>query len=136
MTTTPELMAQKAWEIMQNAYSPYSKYKVGACVEAEDGTLFTGCNVENASYSLTKCAEANAITTMVAAGKKRIKSIAVMGSGKELCTPCGACRQIIREFANQNIPIYLCDSQTKKVAKTTTLAELLPLSFGPDHLDK
>lgn len=134
MADTPKLMAQKAWEAMQHAYSPYSKYKVGACVEAEDGELFTGCNVENASYSLTKCAEANAITTMIAAGKKHIKSLAVIGSGKELCTPCGACRQIIREFATPNTPIYLCDSQTKQVVQTTTLEQLLPQSFGPDHL--
>ncbi len=132
--TNPDSMAQKAWEAMQHAYAPYSKYKVGACVEAEDGTLFTGCNVENASYGLTCCAERAAIFSLIAAGKKTIKSIAIIGSGDELCTPCGACRQVIREFATPEAPIYLCDPKTQKVVETTNLKILLPKSFGPEFL--
>lgn len=131
---TAELMAQKACEVMQNAYSPYSKYKVGACVQAEDGSLFVGCNVENASYGLTICAERSAIFSLIAAGKKRINAIALVGSGDELCTPCGACRQVIREFATPNTPIYLCDARTQKIVETTDIATLLPKSFGPEHL--
>lgn len=136
MSKIAEIMAQKAYEVMQNAYAPYSKYHVGACVQAEDGTLFTGCNVENASYGLTICAERAAIFAMISAGKKRIKAIALVGSGAELGSPCGACRQVIREFAAPDAPIYLCDSRTKKVAETTNISKLLPQSFGPDHLDK
>jgi cytidine deaminase len=126
------LMIQKANEVMQHAYSPYSKYKVGACVEAEDGTLYCGCNIENASYGITVCAEVAAISSMISAGHKRIKSMVVMGSGNELCTPCGRCRQFIREFAAPDAQIYLSDK--KKVVKTTNIAELLPDSFGPGHI--
>jgi cytidine deaminase len=136
MPNTPDVMAKKACEVMQHAYAPYSKYHVGACVLAEDDTMFTGCNVENASYGLTICAERAAIFALISAGKKQIKAIAIVGSGAELGTPCGACRQVIREFAAPDAPIYLCDSRTKKVVETTNIDKLLPLSFGPDHLDK
>jgi len=129
------LMAKKAREIMHNAYAPYSHYQVGACVAAEDDSLFVGCNIENASFRLTSCAEAAAISAMVVAGKKRIKSIVIMGSGTELCAPCGACRQTIREFATPNTKIYLCDSATCEVCKVFTIEQLLPNSFGPQHLE-
>ncbi len=135
MSNTKELMAKKACEAMRQAYAPYSKYHVGACVQAEDGTLFTGCNVENASYGLTNCAERTAIFSMAAAGKRRITALAVVGSGDDLCTPCGACRQVIREFAAPDTPIYLC-SKDGKVVETTTLETLLPKSFGPEFLTK
>lgn len=131
-----ELMAQRACEVMQHAYAPYSKYHVGACVLAEDGTMFIGSNVENISYGLTICAERSAIASLISAGKKSIRAIAIVGSGNELCTPCGACRQIIREFAAEDTPIYLCNPQTKKVVETTNLKTLLPKSFGPEHLAK
>jgi cytidine deaminase len=134
MPNIAELMAQKACEVMQHAYAPYSKYHVGACVQAEDDTLFTGCNVENASYGLTNCAERSAIFSLISAGKKRIKAIAIVGSGPDLCTPCGACRQVIREFAAPDAPIYLCDARTKKVVETTNIKKLLPSSFGPEFL--
>lgn len=135
MSNTANVMAQKACDAMQYAYAPYSKYLVGACVMAEDGAMFTGCNVENASYGLTICAERVAIFSMISAGKKRIKAIAIVGVGEALGTPCGACRQVIREFAAPDAPIYLCDSRTRKVVETTNIDNLLPLSFGPDHLD-
>jgi len=128
------LMIEKAYAAMQNAYSPYSKFKVGTCVEAEDGSLYTGCNVENASYGLTICSEVNAISNLIGAGRKRIKSLLVMGSGKGLCTPCGACRQIIGEFASSNTPIYLADSHQKKIIKTKKFKELLPMAFTPHHI--
>lgn len=136
MSSNVELMAKKACEVMQHAYAPYSKYKVGACVEAEDGTLFVGCNVENAAYGLTNCAERSAIFSLISAGKKKIVALAVVGSGDELCTPCGACRQVIREFADPDAPIYLCDPRTQRVVETTNIATLLPKSFGPEFLEK
>jgi cytidine deaminase, homotetrameric len=134
MTNTPEVLAQKACLARQNAYAPYSKYLVGACVQAEDGSLFTGCNMENAAYGLTICAEISAISALIAAGKKKITALAVVGSGDTLCTPCGSCRQVIREFAVQDAPIYLCDARTQKVVATTNIATLLPKSFGPENL--
>ena len=134
MNSKANLMAQKAWEAMQNAYAPYSKFHVGACVEAEDGELFSGCNIENASYGLTICAERIAMGSLISSGKKRIKSLAVVGSSNELCTPCGACRQFMREFMSPDAPIYLCDSKTKKVVEITNIDKLLPKSFGPNHI--
>jgi len=136
MLNNGELLVQKACEVMQHAYAPYSKYLVGACVQAEDGSMFVGCNVENASYGLTNCAERSAIFSLISAGKKRIKAIAIVGFGAELCTPCGACRQVIREFIAPDAPIYLGNVNTKKVIEVTSIAKLLPLSFGPNHLEK
>lgn len=117
---------------MENAYAPYSKFHVGAAILAADGKIHSGCNVENAAYPVGNCAEASAISTMVLAGQTKILAIAVAGAGDELCTPCGGCRQRIREFAEPETPILICDS--KGLRHTTTLAELLPLSFGPDNL--
>ena len=135
MAEISEILAQKACEVMQNAYAPYSKFHVGAAVLAEDGTIFTGCNVENASYGLTNCAERSAIFSLISNGKKKISAIAVVGpAGDEPCTPCGACRQVIREFAAPDTPIYLCDPDSKKVVETTNTDKLLPKSFGPNHL--
>jgi len=125
-------MLREALLVREKAYVPYSKFKVGACVCAEDGELFTGCNVENASFRLTNCAETSAICNMIAAGKKRILAILIVGPNITMITPCGACRQVIREFAALDAPIYLCDDTN--VLLKTTVAELLPLSFGPEHL--
>ena len=128
-----DTMIELARETMNRAYAPYSKYYVGACVEAEDGTLFSGCNVENASYGLTVCAEVNAIGSLIAAGKKRIKSLLVISSGATISAPCGRCRQVIREFAAPNTPVYLCLKD--KLGATMTVGEMLPQSFGPEHLE-
>jgi len=136
MSKSAEVMAKKACEAMQHAYAPYSKYKVGACVSAEDGSLFTGCNVENASYGLTVCAERAAIFALISAGKKKVTALALVVSGDDLGTPCGACRQVIREFAAPDAPIYLCDSRTQKIVEITNIETLLPKSFGPEHLEK
>jgi len=136
MSHNADLMAKKACEVMQNAYAPYSKFKVGACVAAEDGTLFTGCNIENAAYGPTICAERSAICSLISAGKKRIVALAVVSSGDDVVTPCGTCRQVIREFASPDAPIYLCDHRTQKVVETTNIKTLLPRSFGPEFLVK
>ncbi len=122
-------LAKKA---MNKAYAPYSNFKVGALVISENGNIYSGCNVENAAYPIGNCAEASAISAMIMDQQIKIKAIIVMGKGDELVTPCGACRQRIREFAEENCPIYICSADELKL--TTTLKELLPYSFGPENL--
>ena len=115
-----------------NAYAPYSRFKVGAALRASSGAIFSGCNVENAAYPQGSCAEAGAITAMALAGERRIAEILVVGDGDALCTPCGGCRQRIREFADPSIAIHVAGAEG--VRRTFTLAKLLPESFGPEHL--
>ena len=132
-TQLQQLLITTAIKAMDNAYAPYSKFHVGAAILAEDGNVYSGSNVENAAYPVGSCAEAGAISTMINAGQTRIKAIAVAGTGDELCTPCGACRQRIHEFAQSNTDILICD--VSGLRHTTTLGELLPLSFGSDNLE-
>ena len=115
-----------------NAYAPYSRFKVGAALRTSSGAIFAGCNVENAAYPQGSCAEAGAIAAMALAGERCIAEILVIGDGEALCTPCGGCRQRIREFAEPATEIHLCGLDG--VRRTVTIAELLPLSFGPDNL--
>jgi cytidine deaminase len=116
------------------AYAPYSKFLVGAVVKGVNGKLYGGCNVENAAYPVGNCAEASAIAAMVGDGETRIVEALVMGPEGQICTPCGACRQRLREFAGPDLKIHLADSSGVK--KTITLGELLPMSFGPENLGK
>ena len=116
----------------RQAYSPYSGFKVGAAVRASDGSIYSGCNVENAAYQGT-CAESGAIAAMIAAGRKRILEVVVSGAGRIPCTPCGGCRQRIREFAGPRTRIRTVDGRGRPTGEWT-LAELLPASFGPGHL--
>jgi len=120
--------------VRTRAYAPYSNYLVGAAIRGIGGALHVGANVENAAYPQGTCAEAAAIAAMIAAGETGIAEVAVIGTGAELCTPCGGCRQRLREFAAQDTKIHLCDETG--IRRTVTLAELLPLSFGPDHLGR
>jgi cytidine deaminase len=115
-----------------NAYAPYSKFPVGAAIRAEDGRIYAGANVENAAFPQGQCAEATAIGAMVSAGARRIVEMLVVAEGAVLCTPCGGCRQRIREFAARDVPIHLCAADGAR--HTVTIGELLPLAFGPDHL--
>jgi cytidine deaminase len=115
-----------------NAYAPYSRFKVGAALRTPSGAIFSGCNVENAAYPQGSCAEAGAIAAMALAGERRIAEILVIGDGKALCTPCGGCRQRIREFADPSTAIHIAGPEG--VRRTFTLAKLLPESFGPEHL--
>jgi cytidine deaminase len=115
-----------------NAYARYSRFHVGAALRTASGAVFSGCNVENAAYPQGSCAEAGAIAAMAAAGERRIKEILVIGEGDALCTPCGGCRQRIREFADSATPIHIAGPEG--VRRTFTLGELLPEAFGPDHL--
>jgi cytidine deaminase len=125
-------MVDAAIRIRRKAYSPYSGFRVGAAIRTQDGGIYAGCNVENAAYQGT-CAESGAIAAMIAAGKKRIVEVVVSGAGKIPCTPCGGCRQRIREFARLDVPIRVVNERGKKMG-TWTLGELLPASFGPNNL--
>jgi cytidine deaminase len=118
--------------VRERAHAPYSRFRVGAALRDENGAIHAGCNVENAAYPVGTCAEAGAIAAMVAAGGRRITEILVCGEGAGLVTPCGACRQRIREFAAPDTPIHA--ATPGGIAKTFTLAELLPESFGPETL--
>ena len=123
----------KAAEIMEAAYVPYSKFKVGAAILDENDNYHVGCNVENAAYPIGNCAEASAISSMIMSKGTKIIAIAVTGYGDMLCTPCGGCRQRIREFASLNTPIII--GNEKKIQKIFTLKDLLPYSFGPENLN-
>lgn len=115
----------------ENSYSPYSRFRVGAVVVAADGSEYSGCNVENAAYNHTICAEANAITTAAAAGVRQIDTIAVTCLDGTGCTPCGNCRQMMREFNVRRVIV------TDKAGAPIEyeLADLLPHSFGPEDLE-
>lgn len=123
-----------AQRMMLRAHAPYSKFHVGAALRAEDGSIHGGCNVENAAYPQGLCAEAGAIAALVASGHKRILECVVIGPGPEVITPCGGCRQKLREFAADDVPIHLCGPDG--LHRTVTLGQLLPMSFGPHHIAK
>ncbi len=116
----------------ENAYVPYSKFPVGAALLAEDGTVFHGCNVENASYGLTNCAERTAIFKAVSQGVKKFKAIAIVADTEGPCAPCGACRQVIAEFCKGDMPVYL--TNLKGDVLETTVEKLLPGAFTPEDL--
>ena len=126
-----ELVAA-AISAMSHAYAPYSSFYVGAAIRDENGQIHSGANVENAAYPQGACAEAGAISAMIMAGGRKIDAIAVAGKGDVLCTPCGGCRQRIREFAEAATPIIIADETGERAR--FTLAEILPDSFGPDNL--
>jgi cytidine deaminase len=129
MTVDEHQLIEAAKEVRPNAHAPYSGYLVGAALIDDTGTLHTGCNVENAAFPEGTCAEANAIGSMVAAGGKRIVAIAAVG-GKddiEACTPCGGCRQSIREFSDENTRVILIGDG--KQVESYTIDELLPAAF-------
>jgi cytidine deaminase len=118
-------LLQLAQRMMLRAHAPYSKFHVGAAVRAEDGSIHGGCNVENVAFPQGTCAEAGAIAAMVAL---------VTGPGPDIITPCGGCRQKLREFATDDLPVHLCGPDG--LHRTVTLGQLLPMSFGPHHLEK
>ncbi len=133
MTKVLEEMLALARQVQKKAYAPYSNFQVAAVVRASSGQLYAGCNVENAAYPEGWCSETSAIAAMVAAGEQEIAEVVVLGGdGKVLCTPCGGCRQRIREFAVAETAIHVCGPEG--LMRTFTLAELLPDSFGPKNL--
>ncbi len=133
-----ETLANAARQAMLQAYAPYSDFCVGAALLCADGSVYTGCNIENAGYSATNCAERTAFFKAVSDGKREFTAIAVCG-GKggqltdEPVSPCGVCRQVMREFCNDDFRVYLVKDTA---IETMTLAELLPVSFGPKNLGK
>jgi len=128
-----QLLATRAAEASAAAYCPYSNFRVGTAVLAEDGRIFTGCNVENASYGLTVCAERNAVFAAVAAGVRRIVAVAVAANSpgrlRGTITPCGACRQVLVEFCDADAPV-ICAGLDGGIKLETTVGELLPMGFG------
>ena len=135
---TPEKLMELAIEAMQHSYSPYSGYKVGAALLCADGTVYQGCNIENAAFGPTVCAERTAIFKAIYDGRRDLKAIAICGGkdgvlADEPFPPCGICRQVMREFCRDDFRIHMV---TADKLKDFTLSEILPMSFGPDHIDK
>lgn len=124
-----ESLIRAACEMREVAYAPYSDYSVGAALLADDGRIYTGTNVENASYGLSMCAERIAVYKMISEGVRRILAIAICTDNGG--SPCGACRQVLSEFAG-DIPVWLSDKRGN--VRQTTLYALLPDHFGPEHL--
>jgi len=127
----PALLAA-ARTVRENAHAPYSRFAVGAAVLDERGRIHAGCNVENAAYPQGWCAETSAIAAMVAAGGRRVMAVAVCAVADAPVTPCGGCRQKLREFAADDCPVWAANASGLRARYT--LGELLPHGFGPDHL--
>ena len=125
-------MAARAKRASEQAYCPYSKFRVGAVVLTDDGQMFDGCNVENASYGLTICAERNAVFQMAARSRQKIVAIVIYTPTPRPSAPCGACRQVINEFGPDTLVMSVCDGPDVLRKKLT---ELLPDAFGPSNLD-
>jgi cytidine deaminase len=123
---TKELL-QAARRAQRRAYAPYSRFRVGAAVLGGDGRIYAGCNVENASFGLTCCAERNAVFAMVAAGEKRVREVLVIGSSAGFLPPCGACRQVLAEFAAPAARVHMCNRRGEW--RTASVGELLPYIF-------
>ncbi len=132
-----QILCLKAVQAKENSYCPYSQFPVGCALLTEDNKIYTGVNVENASYGGAICAERTAIVKAVSEGHKKIKALAVSTNSNKCSSPCGICRQVIREFSESDLklPIIMLDKNGKKYIEMT-IDELLPLSFGPDDLEK
>ncbi|MDP3261898.1 MAG: cytidine deaminase [Tabrizicola sp.] len=120
--------------VRENAYAPYSRFKVGAALRAASGTIYAGCNVENVAYPEGTCAEAGAIAAMVAAGETRIIEALVIADSPDPVPPCGGCRQKLAEFAGQEVTVTLCTTDGQ--ARTLTVGDLLPGVFTAAHMDR
>ena len=125
-------LVDAARAVMARAYAPYSRFRVGAALRAEDGSIHVGANVENAAYPQGQCAEASAIGALVASGRRHITEVAVISDGEAPCVPCGGCRQRLREFMVPGAEIHMVGGGGQKW--TSTLDDLLPRSFGPEYL--
>ncbi|NMM65168.1 cytidine deaminase [Clostridium sp. P21] len=130
-----KMLISKALQGRENAYTPYSNFKVGAAVLTEDGKIYTGCNIENASYGATNCAERTAIFKAVSEGHRTIKAIAIVGIEDDYTYPCGICRQVIAEFGSEDVKIILGKrNESDYIVKT--LEEILPGAFTKKDLDR
>jgi cytidine deaminase len=133
--TTMQRLVAAARAVRERAYAPYSRFLVGAAVLDEQGRVFAGCNVENAAYPQGWCAETSALAQMVGAGGRQVQALVVVaqaGMADEPVTPCGGCRQKLREFAAADCPVWAADLHGLRAR--FTLSQLLPASFGPGHL--
>ena len=129
---TDQALVDLAFTMLERSYVPYSKFPVGAALLCADGAVFTGCNVENAAYGSTICAERTALVKAVSEGRREFSAIAVVGRGEDYCWPCGACRQMLYEFApGLTVLVARGDGDFVKLP----LAELLPHGFGPASLN-
>jgi cytidine deaminase len=126
-------LVEMAYEAMENAYVPYSNFNVGAALLTKSGKVYTGCNVECASYGATNCAERTAIFKAVSEGEKEFAAIAIVSRTKDITYPCGICRQVISEFADGDLDIILAKDMEYKVFK---LSEMMPFAFDKSELDK
>jgi cytidine deaminase len=133
MSNEPKDLIKAAKDARENAFAPYSNFKVGAALETANGKVFTGCNIENASYGLTVCAERVAIWKAISEGEKDFTQIIVVADTDELTPPCGACRQIIWEFCG-DVPVTL--TNLKDTSETVQMSELLPRAFGREFLEE
>ncbi len=127
-----EKMLDLAYEATNRAYTPYSHFQVGACLKGKDGTYYLGCNIESASYTPTNCAERTAVFKAVSEGERDFEAIVIVCSGKNPAAPCGVCRQVLREFCADDMPVVFADGKRNYIE--STLGELLPHSFGPEDL--
>ncbi|MDA7699478.1 cytidine deaminase [Opitutales bacterium] len=118
--------------VRENAYAPYSHFKVGAALRSSSGEIYVGCNVENAAYPQGLCAEAGAISAMIAAGENKISEICIVADSTQPIAPCGGCRQKIAEFSNPETIVILADLKGERTQRT--IGDLLPDSFGSEHL--
>lgn len=132
MTISTEKLIEMALAARENAYTPYSRFKVGAALLTKDGKVFTGCNVENASYGLACCAERTAIFKAVSEGHKEFDAIAVVADVPGYCSPCGACRQVLSEFGGK-VEVHM--GNLKGDYRTAKVEELLPGFFSPEDLN-
>lgn len=137
--TEHKQLAKQALKMRAKAYAPYSGFQVGAALLSGDGQVYTGCNIENAAYTPCNCAERTAFFKAVSEGVFDFKAIAIAGGAKdaevlEYCAPCGVCRQVMMEFCEPELEIILARSETEY--QVHTLAELLPMGFGPKDLEK
>ena len=123
-----------ARQVRDNAYAPYSNFKVGAALRAENGSVYVGCNVENVAYPEGTCAEAGAIAAMIASGAHRIAEVYVIADSPDPVPPCGGCRQKLSEFAGRDVPVTL--ATTDGAEFRTTVGDLLPGAFDAGHMDR
>lgn len=129
-----DTMLAAALAVQKKAYAPYSHFFVGCCLQSATGQLYVGCNIENVSYGLTLCAEAAAISQLIIAGEQTITQVVIVGSSEQTCTPCGACRQRLAEFASPQTHIHM--GNRAGIHQTLTIDELLPYAFHAEHLPR
>ncbi len=129
---TKQELCAAAQSMLDRAYAPYSHFPVGAALECGDGSVFTGCNIENAAFSPSLCAERTAVAKAVSEGRRDFVRIAVAGGTERFCPPCGLCRQVLAEFAGDDLEVLLVNSSG--AVRETTLGELLPMRFGEENL--